>query len=322
MKNQGHVHVITTHLPLVFSVLTDAASLRVLRPRRDAARNPGAARAAPRSVSAMRLTLDHLAAAALAAASPAFTALASSALALRVLAERNGVPRRARPARGLGTVARKLAHRFTNCHRIDYLHHFNNRFSVAVWLAWDHQFIQRPRDLSSVRAAKELLSRSSKGEPKIFGGMYESQRFFASVEDRGLVVGPPGTGKTAFLCNQVLSLATQKTSFVAIDIKPELHKLLSVSLEKSAYRIVRLSPPLRTPMQTIGIPLEEISDETALFELCAALLPVRDPRKAPIQIESQRDWLKAAVLHISKQPGGSLPMAYDFLSSGDPPGRP
>ena len=40
----------------------------------------------------MRLTFDHLAAAALAAAAAAFTALASSALASSALAERNGVP--------------------------------------------------------------------------------------------------------------------------------------------------------------------------------------------------------------------------------------
>lgn len=264
----------------------------------------------------MRLTLDHLAATTLAAAASGFTALASSALALRTVAERNAVPA-ARVLRvawerpcGNWPADLQIAASLIVC--ITLIIGF-----LSLWLAWGHQFIERSRDLSSVRAAKELLSRSSKDEPKIFAGMYESQRFFASVEDRGLVVGPPGTGKTAFLCNQVLSLATQKTSFVAIDIKPELHKLLSVSLEKSAYRIVRLNPAIEDSNADHWNPLEEISDETALFELCAALLPVRDPREAPY-IESQRDWLKAAVLHISKQPGGSLPMAYDFLSSGDP----
>ncbi|WP_312781699.1 type IV secretory system conjugative DNA transfer family protein [Acidovorax temperans] len=235
----------------------------------------------------MRLTLDHLAATGLAAVASAFTALASSALALRTLAERNGVP----AARVLRVAWERPAENWPDDLQIAASLIICVTFIIgflSIWFAWGHQFIQRPRDLSSVHAAKEILSRSSKGEPRIFGGIYESQRFFASIEDRGLVVGPPGTGKTAFLCNQVLSLATQKTSFVAVDIKPELHKLLSASLEKSGYRVVRLNPAIEDPSADHWNPLAEIFDETALFELCAALLPVRDPREAPF-IESQRD---------------------------------
>ena len=125
----------------------------------------------------MRLTLDHLAAAALAAAASGFTALASSALALRTLAERNAVPAarvlRVVWERPFGNWPADLQIAATLIICVTLIIGF-----LSLWLAWGHQFIQRPRDLSSVRAAKELLSRSSKGEPKIFGGIYESQRFF------------------------------------------------------------------------------------------------------------------------------------------------
>lgn len=265
----------------------------------------------------MRLTLDHLAAAALAAAAAAVSALAGLALSTGLLAERHAVP----AARVLRVAwEREYQHwpadlQVTSAVAVAAALIFG---CLVFLLTRNFHFIQRPRDLSSVRAANELLSDSSKSTPRIFGGIYESKRFFASVEDRGLVVGPPGTGKTAFLCNQVLNLAAQKTSFVAIDIKPELHKLLSAALERAGYRVLRLNPALDDSDADHWNPLDEIHDETSIFELCAALLPVRDPREAPF-IESQRDWLKAAVLHISKQPGGSLPMAYDFLSSsGDP----
>ncbi len=261
----------------------------------------------------MRLTLDHFAAAALATFAAAFAALMGVGLAIGLLAQRHAVP-----------AARVL--------RVAWDREYQNwppdlqvasgtaiAASLILWLivfllTRNLHFIPRPRDLSSARAAHELLDLSSKSTPRIFGGVYESKKFFASVEDRGLVVGPPGTGKTAFLCNQVLNLAAQKTSFIAVDIKPELHRLLSEALEKAGYRVVRINPAIEDSEADHWNPLDEVFDETDVFELCAALLPVRDPREAPF-VESQRDWLKAAVMHVSRQPGGSLPMAYEFLSS-------
>ncbi len=193
---------------------------------------------------------------------------------------------------------------------------------LFFWLTRNTIWRSGPRDVSSGQAAAELVRNSAEALPRIFAGRYGGRQFHASREDRGLVVGPPGTGKTAFLVNQVLQATSQGLSFAAVDLKPELHSILCTRLIKSGYRVIRLNPcsDADDPFADCWNPLNEIHDETELVELCAALLPIDEPRAAPF-VESQRDWLKAAVFHVSVQPGGSLPMAFDTLSnSSDPAG--
>lgn len=180
---------------------------------------------------------------------------------------------------------------------------------------WDWEY--RPKSLSSEKSARELIRKSSSSSSKIFGGKYAGQEFFASAEDRGLVVGPPGTGKTAFLFNQILRATDQKISFVAVDIKPELHSVLATALGQKNYRVLRLNPAIDDLTADHWNPLDDIKDETEIMELCNALLPIRDPRDAPFT-ESQRDWLKSAVFHVSSQKG-SLPSAFTVLASSNDP---
>lgn len=176
----------------------------------------------------------------------------------------------------------------------------------------------RPRRIDSAEAIDAFGSKSAISAPRIFAGKFGGKQFFVSVEDRALVIGPPGTGKTAFLFNQILRSMQTGWSFVAVDLKPELHKVLAPFLEKAGYRVLRINPAKADRDADHWNPLADITDETELAELCAALLPIRDPREAPF-IESQRDWLKAAVFHISVTPGGSIPAAFDLLSSEPDP---
>lgn len=175
-----------------------------------------------------------------------------------------------------------------------------------------------PKDLWSDQSGRELLMKSAATAPRIFGGRYVGGEFYASVEDRGLVVGPPGTGKTAFLINQILRATKENLSFAAVDLKPELHTIAAATLVAHGYRILRLNPASEDPTTDHWNPLDDITDETEMVELCASLLPIREARDAPF-VESQRDWLKLALFHISIQPGGSIPMAFDLLSSTDDP---
>jgi type IV secretion system protein VirD4 len=154
--------------------------------------------------------------------------------------------------------------------------------------------------------------------PRIFAGKYGGKPLYASIEDRGLVIGPPGTGKTAFLLNQVLRATRIKLSFVVIDLKPELHSILAPSLKAAGYRVLRINPARVDPDADHWNPLDDIEDETDITELCASLLPIRDSKEAPF-VEAQRDWLKAAVFHVKSQPGGSLPAAFNLLSAESNP---
>ncbi|MDR3413324.1 MAG: type IV secretory system conjugative DNA transfer family protein [Formivibrio sp.] len=188
-------------------------------------------------------------------------------------------------------------------------------FYFACRLRWSRG---GPRDISSDTAAAELLSRGTREKTRIFAGKFRGKPFHVSIEDRGLVIGPPGTGKTAFLLNQILQATQISLSFAAVDMKPELHNILEPSLKAAGYRVLRVNPARDDPNSEHWNPLDDIEDETDITELCSSLLPIRDAKEAPF-VEAQRDWLKAAVFHVKSQPGGSLPTAFNMLSSESQP---
>ena len=193
-------------------------------------------------------------------------------------------------------------------------------FAALLWLLLrDARWTYHPRSLASDEAAADLLGKSMpKDKPRIFAGKFGTAALHVSIEDRGLVIGPPGTGKTAFLLNQVLRATRIKLSFAVVDLKPELHQILAPSLLAAGYRVLRINPARVDPDADHWNPLEDIEDETDITELCSSLLPIRDSKEAPF-VEAQRDWLKAAVFHIKSQPGGSLPTAFNLLSSESQP---
>lgn len=194
-------------------------------------------------------------------------------------------------------------------------------FAAILWLLLrDTRWTYRPRSLDSDEAAADLVAQSSTKAPRIFAGVYGGQRFYASIEDRALVIGPPGTGKTAFLLNQLLQATKKGLSFVVIDFKPEIHSIIGATLATRGYRVLRVNPTDVDPDADHWNPLDEVDKESGIVEICAALLPIRDAREAPF-VEAQRDWLKAVVFHIKTQPGGSLPAAYDLLTSQSDPTR-
>jgi type IV secretion system protein VirD4 len=189
---------------------------------------------------------------------------------------------------------------------------------IVVSLMWlslrNMKWTFQSRDISSQDAATDLLNKSATGDIRIFSGKFRGKPFHASIEDRGLVIGPPGTGKTAFLFNQILRATKDELSFAAVDLKPELHQILLTSLESAGYRVLRINPARADAEADHWNPLSDINEETDITELCNSLLPVRDSKEAPF-VEAQRDWLKAAVFHVKSLPGGSLPMAFNLLSA-------
>lgn len=192
--------------------------------------------------------------------------------------------------------------------------------ALAWWLLCDMRWTRRPRRLGSTEAAAELVAKSATRRPRIFAGKFGGESFYASIEDRALVIGPPGTGKTAFLLNQLLKATREGMSFVVIDFKPEIHSIIGAALAERGYRVLRINPTDEDPTADHWNPLDEIDKESGIVEICAALLPIRDAREAPF-IEAQRDWLKAVVFHIKTQPGGNLPAAYELLTSQSDPAR-
>jgi type IV secretory pathway TraG/TraD family ATPase VirD4 len=152
--------------------------------------------------------------------------------------------------------------------------------------------------LDNKNTIKSLLA---KGKPKsegVFAGKY-TKDFYVSYEDRGLVVGPPATGKTAFLINQILKVADSKISFIAADIKPEIHSIVEEALIEKGYEV-----PVINPLSDVGIrynPLSDIKEEIQINELVLNLLPL-PLRGEPVWIQAQQWYLRLGLLYLHHNP--------------------
>ncbi len=162
-----------------------------------------------------------------------------------------------------------------------------------------------------------LVSPPSKSAPTagVLGGFVAGEALNVSIEDRAVVIGPPGTGKTAFLVSQLLRWAESRRSFVCLDIKPEIYGITRERLEAFGYRVLTFNPTAATG-EHYNL-LDDVDSAEGLGELAAALIPGDDLRVA-VFYESARDFLDAVVSHLRATTGhASLVDVRNFLGEGD-----
>ncbi len=171
-------------------------------------------------------------------------------------------------------------------------------------------------NLRSDKAFKSLLEKGVKKSDGIYSGKYGRRDFFVSYQDRGLVVGPPGTGKTAFLINQILKAADNKLSFIASDIKPEIQSIIEEELERKGFNIVTINP-LSDEGHHYN-PLDDVASEAEINEMVMNILPL-PPRTEPAWVKAQRKYLRLALLYLHTMDGlkCSLPAAYAMFVEFD-----
>jgi len=162
---------------------------------------------------------------------------------------------------------------------------------------------------------KQLLKLGTTPDNGIFAGRYGDKTLWVDDQTRAMVIGPPGSGKTAFLVNQIFKLGERGVSFVAADIKPEIANLTRERLTALGYKVVEFSPSIA------GLaaynPLDECADDLEIKSLVEALLPT--PDKDPVWVQAEQDWLKNALFHLSASPeGASLPAAIELLTGKQP----
>ena len=177
---------------------------------------------------------------------------------------------------------------------------------------------ERPDILASVKI-KEKVKAASLPDDGVLAGFLEKQPIHISCEDRAVVIGPPGTGKTAFLVNQLLDWAKSGRPFIVNDIKPEIYGIVRTKLEKMGYRIFTYNPTSGTGQRYNF--LDDIQSPESIGELAAALIPSIADENV-VFYESARDLLDAIISHIKgteKETGKSVSLTAvrEFLSKFD-----
>ena len=175
--------------------------------------------------------------------------------------------------------------------------------------------IARPDVLAekgNVEAVKSFLTDQIEG---VYCGQIRHKKtlepLYISTEDRGVVIGPPGTGKTAFMVTQLLDLAERKGSFVCLDIKPELHTIMREKLEAQGYRVLVFNPT--NPVDKYNF-LDDLQGPTAVGELAYSLVPSADGDNRAFD-EGARDLLDGIISYLRyEKKAVSLPALQQFLS--------
>jgi len=174
----------------------------------------------------------------------------------------------------------------------------------------------RPDVLSKTDNVEKVVSTLIESDFGVYCGDVQAQNnsrsLYVSSEDRGIVIGPPGTGKTAFMVSQLLDWAERRNSFVCLDIKPELHDIMKARLDALGFRSIVFNPS--RPKDRYNL-FDDLSGITALGELAASLVPSSDADSRAFD-EGARDVLDGVMSYLKAEGRTiSLPVIREFLAS-------
>ena len=172
---------------------------------------------------------------------------------------------------------------------------------------------KRP-DILTQDATKAAVHARCNHPAGVYAGELDGEPLRVSTEDRAVVIGPPGTGKTAFLVTQLLDWCESGRSFVCLDIKPEIFGIVRERLEQSGYRLLTYNPTAGTG-QRYNL-LADLSGPESVGELAAALVPASTGEPAVFS-ETARDLLDAVITHLATKGTPTLPAVREYIGQFD-----
>ena len=134
-------------------------------------------------------------------------------------------------------------------------------------------------------------------------------------EDRGIIAGVSGAGKTAYLVLQLIDWMESGQSFVATDIKPEIWAILKYNniFEQFGYKDWVFNP---TDINADHYNLfSEVHDSAEFIEVLNIIIPDSDSSDAKVFNDNARRLLKAVLIELG--PKASLPNAQRFINLMD-----
>lgn len=141
---------------------------------------------------------------------------------------------------------------------------------------------------------------------------------WGSKEDRGLVLGAPGSGKTSLLIAQAVEWMKTGQSLVLTDIKPEIFGLLKANglFERYGYEYHVINPT-DTASHHYNM-FGEIERESDYNEILNVLIPAADG-DAAVFTDNARRLLKAILMHLESLEGYTANLAdvRRFMNSCD-----
>lgn len=177
--------------------------------------------------------------------------------------------------------------------------------------------------LNSDAIKSKVQADLSNHENGIYAGQinsnYGSKKVFIEPSDRACVIGPPGTGKTTFLVNQIYHWIQTGNSFVCLDVKPEIHDITKSKLEAAGYKCIVYNPTSNKDKYNF---LGDLKTEESVGEIASAFIASEDDKNV-VFTETARDLLDAIIKHLQtptkKQPNPipSLADVYDFVTEFD-----
>lgn len=133
-------------------------------------------------------------------------------------------------------------------------------------------------------------------------------------EDRGIVLGAPGSGKTTFLISQIVEWMKSGRSFVATDIKPEIWAILKANnvFQIFGYKDWVFNP---TDVQSDHYNIfSEVKDSAELNEILNIIIK-DDTAESVVFNDLARRILKAVLIELGDK--ASLVSAQNYINSMD-----
>ncbi len=139
--------------------------------------------------------------------------------------------------------------------------------------------------------------------------------FRVSSEERGLVVGVSGTGKTNFILSQIWDWMSGGNSLVVVDVKPEIYAILETN---NVFNIMNYEPIIINPTDPYSDKynlLDDVDLKNDLDEIISVIITDTTANATAFN-EFARRVLKAIILYLNEKNGVvSLAESYEFITS-------